>query len=74
MQLEKAVGKMLKLESFKLITYFQLLVYTWEIVKLEGSIKHKAFEVNDLPNFLFQLHMGRKMDIWKILCRKSQKF
>ena len=59
LQLERAVGKIVKLESFQLQSPFQVLLYTWKIVKLESSFQHKTFQLHYFSNFPFQLHMGR---------------
>ena len=57
------VGKIVKLESFKLESSFQVLVYTWKIVKLESSFRHKTFQFNDLSNYPFQLHVDQLLYI-----------
>ena len=59
MELGKAVGKIIKLESFMLEKSFQILVYTWKIVQLETSFQYKTFQLDDLSKCPYQLHVSR---------------
>ena len=58
MQLERAVGKIVKLENFYLESSFQVLLYTREIDKLESFLQLKTFQLHDLSNYPFQLHVS----------------
>ena len=46
------------LECFQLESSFQVLRYTWEIVKLESFLQLKTFQLHDLSNYPFQLHVN----------------
>ena len=50
-KLERAVGKIVKLESFKLKSSFKVLAYTLKIVKLESFVQHETFQLSDLSNY-----------------------
>ena len=57
MKLERSVEKFVKSESFMVESSFQVLVYTWKIVQVETSFQLKTFQLKDLTNCSFQLHI-----------------
>ena len=63
MYLKKAVGKIVKLEIFKLESSFQFLLHTWEIVKFESFFQLKACQCHDIFKYPFQLHVSSELDI-----------
>ena len=65
--LERAVGKDIKLGSFKLEKRFQLKDVQCINENLKSSFQHKTFQLNDLSNCSFQLHMHALFSPHKIL-------
>ena len=59
MKLERAVGKIVKLESFMLERTFQLDDFQCINENLERTFQLKAFQLHNLSNSPFQLHVGR---------------